>query len=64
MFFYGRNDKWAPVEFAERMRQRLSDAGRVLVDSTNESDPLEHAFVLRHSKEMAELLVDILLKGA
>lgn len=58
VFFYGLDDKWAPIEFAERMRERMPEMGRVLVDATDHG--FEHAFVLEHSREMAELLVEMI----
>ena len=61
VFFYGRSDKWAPLEFAEKMRQRLPDTGRVLVDTDG---GFEHAFVLNHSQEMAEVLIQMIENAA
>nr|CAD2136561.1 unnamed protein product [Meloidogyne enterolobii] len=54
MFFYGQEDGWVPVEFAARMKMRAPRGTlQVLIDQRSEID---HAFVLKNSRQMAERL--------
>ncbi|XP_071853859.1 lipid droplet-associated hydrolase-like isoform X2 [Apostichopus japonicus] len=51
IFYYGQTDKWCPVEFYEEMKNRFPD-GRIVMDDRG----MSHAFCLRASREMAELI--------
>lgn len=58
-FFYGVSDQWSPIEFANKMKERVNKINlnlqnkifhKVLID---EDAFFEHAFVIRESSEMA-----------
>ena len=52
-FYYGTNDAWCPVEYHHTMKQ-LFPTGKIYLCSRD----IEHAFVLKHSKEMASIVSD------
>ena len=51
LLYYGASDGWCPVRFCEEMKRRVEGVEAVLCE-----DGLQHAFVLLHSRQMAEKL--------
>lgn len=65
IFFYGIDDGWSPILFANNMKERVdkinSNSGKVLHRVLIDDDAFfEHAFVVRGSKEMAIKLCSII----
>lgn len=51
MFYYGQTDKWCPIEFYDDMKKKFPE-GDILLDNKG----MNHAFCLRSSCEMAEVI--------
>lgn len=57
MFYYGTSDHWCPLEYAHDMKKAHPDADIHICERG-----YQHAFVLKDSVGMAELLWDLLAK--
>ena len=57
-FYYGTQDAWCPLKYCTEMRKRLPEADITVCDNK-----IEHAFCLRSSREMAEIVGDKLRKS-
>ncbi|VDM45831.1 unnamed protein product [Toxocara canis] len=55
-FYYGKTDKWCPIDFGYQMKDRLGEELVVIDDSD-----CEHAFVIKNSEIMARKLVNWVL---
>lgn len=59
IFYYGVEDGWAPLNFAEEMRKRVSNVNQVIIDEMT----CEHAFVIHHTRKMALKLSEMISKN-
>ena len=50
-FYYGTRDAWCPLQYCSDMRARLPEADITVCERN-----IEHAFCLRSSREMAEIV--------
>ncbi|XP_068136314.1 lipid droplet-associated hydrolase isoform X2 [Hyperolius riggenbachi] len=56
-FYHGATDNWCPVQYYEDMKRDFPDGNIRLCDKG-----IRHAFVLESSKEVASIVIDILIK--
>lgn len=56
IFYYGIEDGWAPLKFAQEMRKRVAKEDQVIIDEMN----CEHAFVIHDTQKMAFKLAEMI----
>lgn len=57
-FYYGASDGWTPIEFCKRLKQNIPD-----INAEVDVHHYSHAFVLRSSIEMGQLVASWMLKN-
>lgn len=66
-FFYGLNDSWCPIKYANEMIKRIKKFNNVFDNKTyhkiiiDKNGIFEHAFVIHNSNEMAIKLCTLFL---
>ncbi len=62
-FYYGTDDGWCPLKYANQMEQRLRDDDCVNLDIDRhviiDNAGCQHAFVIRDSDTIADKLVEL-----
>lgn len=56
--YYGTTDGWVPVKYYEELKKQIPD-----VDAILDTHGIAHAFVLKSSEEMAQIVGDLVRKN-
>ncbi|XP_061401661.1 lipid droplet-associated hydrolase-like [Musca vetustissima] len=57
--YYGTTDGWVPVKYYNQLKEQFPD-----IDAQLDTKKIDHSFVLRHSKQMGNIIGDMIIENS